>query len=155
MAKLTSWKEIAQYLGKGVRTVQRWEAMLGLPVRRPLGKTKGIVLADTEEIDVWVSTCTPLAARDAGGEVDRLERVVSELLSQNCQLRAEIERLRGAKISTLEPQSAMESVAAGYDVAAGTDAGTQLEWKDLPKTRNTADGAYREKQPPGSRSSVA
>lgn len=30
----TSWKEIARYMGKGVRTVQRWEQDFGLPVRK-------------------------------------------------------------------------------------------------------------------------
>jgi len=50
---LTSWKEIASYLGKGVRTVQRWEAEMGLPVRRP-GPERHIVVAFPEEIDNWV-----------------------------------------------------------------------------------------------------
>ena len=36
-AVLSSWKDIAKYMGKGVRTVQRWERHLGLPVRRPNG----------------------------------------------------------------------------------------------------------------------
>ena len=31
--RLTGWKEIAGYFDKGVRTAQRWEAELGLPVR--------------------------------------------------------------------------------------------------------------------------
>src|SRR4051812_33630088 len=31
---LQSWKEIAAYLKRGVRTVQRWERSHGLPVRR-------------------------------------------------------------------------------------------------------------------------
>jgi len=50
---LTSWKEVAQYLGKGVRTVQRWERQLGLPVRRP-AKARGCIIAVPEEIDAWV-----------------------------------------------------------------------------------------------------
>ena len=33
---LNSWKEIADYLGRGVRTAQRWEVELHLPVRRDL-----------------------------------------------------------------------------------------------------------------------
>ena len=49
---LTSWKEIAAYLGKGVRTVQRWEAGMGLPVRRP-GPERHIVLAYSAELDEW------------------------------------------------------------------------------------------------------
>jgi hypothetical protein len=53
---LTSWKEIAAYLGKGVRTVQRWEQTLGLPVQRPNGKPKGIVFAACDELDKWLAT---------------------------------------------------------------------------------------------------
>src|ERR1041385_1511743 len=32
--RLDSWKAIAAYLGRGVRTVQRWEREEGLPVHR-------------------------------------------------------------------------------------------------------------------------
>ena len=32
---LASWKDIAQYVGKGIRTVQRWERELGLPGEEP------------------------------------------------------------------------------------------------------------------------
>lgn len=52
----TSWKEIASYLGKGVRTVQRWEAQFGLPVQRPNVRSKGIVRASREDLDKWVAT---------------------------------------------------------------------------------------------------
>ena len=52
---LTSWKEIAAYLGKGVRTVQRWELQYGLPVRRPNEKAKGIVHATRPELDRWLA----------------------------------------------------------------------------------------------------
>ena len=52
--RLNSWKEVASYLGKGVRTVQRWEVQLGLPVRR-LGREGGeIVYALKSEIDAWI-----------------------------------------------------------------------------------------------------
>lgn len=53
---LTSWKEIAQYLGKGVRTVQRWEAEFGLPVRRAQSSEHSAVLAIPEELDYWLLT---------------------------------------------------------------------------------------------------
>jgi hypothetical protein len=54
---LTTWKEIATYLHKGVRTVQRWERDFGLPVRRPAGArtNRGPILALTSDIDAWVS----------------------------------------------------------------------------------------------------
>ncbi len=54
-AILTSWKEIAAYLGKGVRTVQRWEAEFGLPVQRPFARDKGIVHAKREDLDAWLA----------------------------------------------------------------------------------------------------
>ena len=50
---LTSWKEIAAYLGKGVRTVQRWETEMGLPVRRP-GPERHIVIAFPAELEEWL-----------------------------------------------------------------------------------------------------
>lgn len=53
---LNSWKEIANYLGRGVRTVQRWEAHLGLPVHRPSGREHSAVLAFSNELDQWLDS---------------------------------------------------------------------------------------------------
>jgi hypothetical protein len=50
---LTSWKEIAAYLGKGVRTVQRWEQRFGLPVRRP-SLNGHVIFAIPQELDAWI-----------------------------------------------------------------------------------------------------
>ncbi len=50
---LNGWKEIARYLGRGVRTVQRWEDF-GLPIRRPAGHIRSAVIAIPEEVDRWV-----------------------------------------------------------------------------------------------------
>lgn len=62
--RLNSWKEIATYLGKGVRTVQRWETQMGLPVRR-LGREGGeIVYALKSEIDAWILNGGHAAATD-------------------------------------------------------------------------------------------
>jgi phage terminase Nu1 subunit (DNA packaging protein) len=51
---LNSWKEVASYLGRGVRTVQRWEQELGLPVRRPRGRSRSAVIAFKSELDKWL-----------------------------------------------------------------------------------------------------
>lgn len=51
---LNSWKEIAAYLGRGVRTVQRWEQELELPVRRPRGTSRSAVLALKSDLDRWL-----------------------------------------------------------------------------------------------------
>jgi len=54
---LNSWKEIAGYLGRGVRTAQRWERDLALPVRRPRGKERSAVVAVSSDIDAWLKRC--------------------------------------------------------------------------------------------------
>jgi len=51
---LQSWKEIAAYLGRDVRTCRRWEENLGLPVHRLDGSPKARVLAYKDEIDWWL-----------------------------------------------------------------------------------------------------
>ncbi len=51
---LNSWKEISSYVGRGVRTVQRWEQELGMPIRRPRKKPRSAVIAMSEEIDLWL-----------------------------------------------------------------------------------------------------
>jgi hypothetical protein len=53
---LDSWKEIAVFLRRGVRTVQRWEATEGLPVRRHDHLKRGSVYALRSDIDLWVRT---------------------------------------------------------------------------------------------------
>lgn len=51
---LQSWKEIAAYLGRDVRTCRRWEEHLGLPIHRLDGSPKARVLAYKDEIDWWL-----------------------------------------------------------------------------------------------------
>jgi len=51
---LNSWKEIADYLGRGVRTAQRWEVELHLPVRRPHLRPRSSVTALKSDLDQWV-----------------------------------------------------------------------------------------------------
>ena len=51
---LHSWKEIAGYVGRGIRTVQRWESECGMPIHRPRGKSRSAVLAFSDEIEKWL-----------------------------------------------------------------------------------------------------
>ncbi len=53
-ARLDSWKEIARYLGRDVRTVIRWEDR-GLPVHRVPGGKVSRVFAFTQELDAWLA----------------------------------------------------------------------------------------------------
>ena len=51
---LNSWKEISAHLGKGVRTVQRYERSLALPIYRMGNGPKSPVHAYPGELAVWV-----------------------------------------------------------------------------------------------------
>ena len=95
---LSGWKDIANYMGKGVRTVQRYERELGLPVRRPAGKPRGSVLSTMRELDAWTSSHpqpgleSQRAKAEAGGaQVTSLRAGISEMR----KLRAQMTRLRG------------------------------------------------------------
>jgi TolB-like protein len=57
--KLDSWGEIASYLGREVRTVQRWERTEGLPVHRHEHKKKSTVYAYAGELDAWIKNRQP------------------------------------------------------------------------------------------------
>jgi hypothetical protein len=99
----TSWKEIAAHFGKGVRTVQRWEATLGLPVRRPQGSScKNIVIATQTDLDTWLHTqwkpSTPRVKsaiknfHDSEREKLKLRlQKFHELKTQNLQLQRQIQ----------------------------------------------------------------
>jgi TolB-like protein/Flp pilus assembly protein TadD len=51
--RLDSWKEIARYLGRQVRTVQVWEKLEGLPVHRHFHRSRSSVFAFRSELDAW------------------------------------------------------------------------------------------------------
>lgn len=52
--RLDSWKEIADYLGRDVRTATRWEAQ-GMPLHRVPGGKGTSVFAFAHEIDAWMA----------------------------------------------------------------------------------------------------
>jgi len=80
---LRSWKEIANYLRCGVRTAQRWENQLGLPIRRPGAPDRSVIMAFTEELDQWAGRINPSAS----------DMVQSSLAAQS-DLRQELSDLR-------------------------------------------------------------
>jgi hypothetical protein len=71
--RLSGWKEISAFLGKGVRTAQRWERTLKMPVHRIGHKGGEIVFAYADELNAWLKTAPfdaeppdDLAPPDAG-----------------------------------------------------------------------------------------
>ncbi len=82
---LNSWKEISTYLGRGVRTVQRYEVELGLPVRRPHGKSRSAVIAIPDELDTWLRSC-PCTTNGAGKTTER-PTLLRESIAESRKLR--------------------------------------------------------------------
>jgi hypothetical protein len=99
---LNGWKEIANYFERGVRTAQRWEALLGMPVHRPALKDRSAVVAFTDELERWISRTAPDKLDASGGTKEALVRVhnnmstlalhTSELASQARALQAQLRR---------------------------------------------------------------
>jgi phage terminase Nu1 subunit (DNA packaging protein) len=71
---LNSWKEISQYMGRSVRTLQRWERY-GLPVHRPSGRDKSSVYALPHELKQWLEKGKPKEPVDKEYE-DRLHAIM-------------------------------------------------------------------------------
>jgi hypothetical protein len=63
--RLDSWKEIAVYLRREVRTVQRWEKREGLPVQRHVHAKASSVCAFKREIDAWLRSRSRAAGEPA------------------------------------------------------------------------------------------
>ncbi len=100
---LSSWKEIARHLGKGVRTVQRWERCAGLPVHRP-HPGSGIVIADPREIDAWIH-------RQSGSgcsEDEELLKQLDDLRQENQSLSRQLEAAK-LEIAALRSERAIFS----------------------------------------------
>jgi len=114
---LSGWKEIANYLHKGVRTVQRYEWELGLPVRRPAGKDKGAVLAVKSELDAWVlarPSHKSVAFNSNRGEllerIERMKKLCEEIKYHAANLQLAKENL-WKSVYTCFPQAKGQRVA--------------------------------------------
>jgi hypothetical protein len=100
---LNGWKEISKHIERGVRTAQRWEATLGMPVHRPALKDRSAVVAFTDELERWISrTASSKLDASSEGSKEALVRVhenmstlawhTSELASQTIALQEQLRR---------------------------------------------------------------
>ena len=92
---LNSWKEISSYLRAGLRTVQRWEKDLALPVYRTSTSKRGPVFAYTSELDTWVHRHCNSASADAHYQTETTRQAVMRLRGLRAQMR---ELMRGQKL---------------------------------------------------------
>ena len=109
---LEGWKAIAHYLGRGVRTVQRYERDLRLPVRHLPKKDSESVVANAVELDRWVLTSpTRSLARtqletqlitDLRSGILELRRLCAESRDLREEIRAQRTALRSSVTRTID-----------------------------------------------------
>jgi hypothetical protein len=98
---LGSWKEIAAYTKKSIRTLQRWERTLGFPIRRPNVSNASIVFAFASEIDDWFAEQSGSGAKSRVGVLqERIKNLELEIIS----LRAELSRTH-TPVVRLQPRA--------------------------------------------------
>jgi len=54
--RLDGWKDVASHLGRGERTVKRWDVERGLPIHRVPGAGRATIYAYTAELDEWLKS---------------------------------------------------------------------------------------------------
>ncbi len=95
---LHSSKEISSYVGRGVRTVQRYEVELGFPIHRLTGSQRSAVLGFSDEIDQWLAKSPTRQDSKVGTtSLDRCKSVHDKAklsIDQANSLRARIEETR-------------------------------------------------------------
>jgi len=115
---LDGWKEIAAYLAKSVRTVQRWEKELGLPIHR-VGSGHGeSVHALVEELDRWRQTPPARTAEREAEAAEPAEQAPSEVSA---------EAAPGAETAATEPPLIPQPVATAERSPRGKPV-TFWEW---------------------------
>jgi CheY-like chemotaxis protein len=112
---LNGWKEIAQFMGRGVRTVQRWEA-IGLPIRRPNARNRSAVVAFGNELEGWLSRpegdllhCAPIIADPLKGTF-RYKILVVDANEQQLKTQAALLTNEGHEVQTA--QNGFEALGA-------------------------------------------
>ena len=124
---LNSWKEIASYLGRGVRTVQRYEQKLGLPIHRPAGRERSAVVAFVDELERWLRN-TPsrndTASNPRNSDSSSVIAIAkiqfgNDVCSELERAKQELERAHEEYLRTLEHYNALKQKAETGDPGRG------------------------------------
>lgn len=146
---LNSWKEIAAYLGRGVRTVQRWERELNLPVRRPRGKDRSAVIALKPDIDAWLHNVPQRALTQHTTDSLRHEKLhvntellimrTHQILERSTQVQAKVKDTLALTIKLKAQQAERIRVSAARGSATGSPAPAN---QDAPHAGRTQAGSF-------------
>ncbi len=123
--RLESWKEIAAYLRREVRTVQRWEKRESLPVHRHVHDKLGSVYAFKSELEAWwVSRRAIVENEDAAAEENGVEEI------ESAERESSAEAAASAADAPPAPSAVVETPHAPQEPLAATS-GRALKTKEL------------------------
>jgi hypothetical protein len=105
---LQSWKEIALELNRGVRTVQRWERDLKMPVRRIGTGPRSPVFAFKSELHRWLRSSTGMRAGRTQGTLHNTQRNGERRAKPNAELLQALENLFATEPSKRANEICME-----------------------------------------------
>jgi tetratricopeptide (TPR) repeat protein len=117
--RLDSWKEIASFLGRGERTVKRWETERGLPVRRVPGRGRSAVFAYPHELADWLKGSQDLDSGPTSVALEAEEELPSALEAASQKALASPTRSSAMQSSAIEP-SVTQPLPVGSSVAPGS-----------------------------------
>jgi TolB-like protein len=131
--RLDSWKEIAAYLRRDVRTVQRWEKKEALPVYRHQHDKLGSVYAYKVELDKWFHTRQQEGAESPmgpGGKEEKIKLAVLPFGNLNAdpeqeyfsdglteEMITQLTRLQPGRLGVIATSTAMSYKAADKSLA--------------------------------------
>jgi len=124
--RLDSWKAIASYLGRGVRTVQRWERDEGLPVHRLAHEKRGSVYARRPEVDAWWESRRRTLANEISESSATTGAVPSE--SAVAPPTAQLERITWKAAATFWPALSSDGRLLAYVSDGGRDEALPQIW---------------------------
>jgi adenylate cyclase len=139
--RLEGWKQIAAYLRRDVRTLQRWERTEQFPVRRQMHRKLASVLAFKDEVNRWVEQRCSLQIKKSPATTLRVYELYlrgRQLFHQFRQRNFERAREMFARAIELDPKFA--AAHAGF---ADCCSYLYLYWEATRENLEAADSASR------------
>jgi len=126
--RLDSWKAIAVYLGRGVRTVQRWEREEGLPVHRLAHEKRGSVYAYRTEVDAWWESRRLSLANNVSGVDDGSGSNAGPVAVAGVATTPRLERITWRSAATFWPTLSSDGRLLAYVSDGGRDDALPQIW---------------------------
>ena len=143
--RLDTWKEIAVYLGREVRTAQRWQKTEGLPVHRHFHAKASTVYAFKYEVDAWLQK-----RRWAAGEHPENAKMTEHGVDRLRPRTKREERMLARSRSWMQNATAMGSIDLLYgenrlrlhfyvQLREDRDVSSSVKHSSHPRSGNSAD----------------